>query len=99
MGVAWPRETTADENSTTGVADLATKNTSSNTTSAMTTRISFFTCHCSSQETKWQMKAGYRIRFLQSSFACHGSALANKPESLRRQLAPLCACGGSKKLE
>src|SRR5271165_4055004 len=83
MGVAWHREVNADGSSTTGVADRATKNTSNNTTSAMTTKISFFTRHCSSQETKWQVKAGYRIRFLQSFFTCDGSTLSNDPDSQR----------------
>src|ERR1019366_4128143 len=51
MGVAWPREVTADGRSTTGLADRATKNARGNKTpSAMTTTMNFLTSQCSSRE-------------------------------------------------
>src|SRR5450759_5134845 len=51
MGVAWPREVTADGRSTMGLADRATKNARGNKTpSAMTTTTNFLTSQCSSRE-------------------------------------------------
>ena len=69
-----------------GVADLASKNTSSSTTSAITTTMSFLTSQCSPAQ-QISRSRGSPTGSLQSSFVCHRSVLANEPESQRRQLA------------
>ena len=54
MGVACPKDVTAEGRSTTGVADRATKRTTSRTKSAMATKMSFLTSQCSPNKPSYR---------------------------------------------